>query len=869
MWLKLGIKLTSFKIILNNIFMKKRRLKSILLSLVLLTAHIMRAQPEPEKIKTIDSVLSKLYERGMFNGVVLLADRGKVIYQQSLGVSDIETNEKLTTASSFNLASVSKQFMAMMTMILKERGKLNYEDNVQKYLPAFPYASITVRNLLNHTSGMPEYFDLAIKYNNTLDTLNNEKLIQLLAKYQPPLVFEPGASWQYCNTGYVVLASVIQAASGMRVEDFFRSTITKPLGLKHTFIHYLNMPVATTAGQQRVFGFERKNGKNKLNDLVRLDGVVGDGNVYSSAEDLLKWDQALYTSKLVSRETMAEAFTAVKLKNGSTYPYGFGWGIENGGKKLAHTGGWVGFRTAIERNVEKKTTLIFLSSSSDGIAYPAINQVLTGKPPKLAHTHLVSNVRIIDGAGSPPANGSLRIKDDKIWETGDLTPFPGESVTDGKGLVLSPGFIDSHSHHFGGLQNAPEGIPALNQGVTTIVIGQDGGSYPMDTLAGLIKKRPIAINVASYTGHSSLREEAMGENNLYRISEKVELDKMKELLEREMKKGSLGLSTGLEYEQAFYSNRDEVLQLAKLTAEYKGRYISHIRSEDVNLDEAIEEIIQIGREARIPVQISHIKIAKKDRWGQSGQLLAQLQQARNEGINITADAYPYDFWNSTIRVLFPNRDYTNLKSAEFAANQLFDANKSVMVYFAPIPGYAGKTVAEIAKERNENVAQTLMNLVAIAEDYTKKHPNDNGGVEAIMAKSMEEKDVANFLAWPQTNICSDGSSGGHPRGYGSFTRVLGRYVREQKIMPLETAIYKMTGLTAEHLGITDRGIIAPGNYADLVLFNPETVIDNADIKDGKALSTGIEMVWVNGQLVFQAQKPTGKFPGMLVKKAGD
>jgi N-acyl-D-amino-acid deacylase len=848
--------------------MNKRNL-ALFSILLLLSVGFTRAQPSPEKIKTIDSVLSNLHERGMFNGVVLLADRGKVIYQQSLGVSDIETNEKLATTSSFNLASVSKQFMSMMTMILKERGKLNYDDKVQKHLPAFPYPSITVKNLLTHTSGLPEYFDLSIKYNNTLDTLNNEKLIQLLAKYLPPLVFEPGARWQYCNTGYVVLASVIQAAAGMRVEDFFRATITKPLGLKHTFIHYLNMPVATTAGQQRVFGFERKNGKNKLNDLVRLDGVVGDGNVYSSAQDLLKWDQTLYTAKLVSAASLKEAFTPVKLNDGSTYNYGFGWAIENNGKKLAHTGGWVGFRTAIERNIEKKTTLIFLSSSSEGIAYPTINQVLMEKPPKMPNTHLVSNVRIIDGTGNASVNGSVRIKDNKIWEMGDLTPFPGEAVTDGKGLVLAPGFIDSHSHHFGGLQNAPEGIPALSQGITTIVIGQDGGSYAMDTLAGLIKKRPIAINVASYTGHSSLREEAMGENNLYRIAEKPELDKMKALLKREMKNGSLGLSTGLEYEQAFYSNRDEVLELAKLTAEYNGRYISHIRSEDVNLDEALEEIILIGRDAKIPVQISHIKIAKKDRWGQSIQLLAQLQQARSEGINITADAYPYDFWNSTIRVLFPNRDYNNLKSAEFAVNQLFDANKSVMVYFAPIPGYAGKTVGAIAKERNESPAQTLMNLVAIAEDYTKKHPDNSGGVEAIMAKSMDEKDVANFLAWPQTNICSDGSSGGHPRGYGTFTRVLGRYVREQKIMPLETAIYKMTGLTAEHLGITDRGLISPGNYADLVLFNPETVTDNADIKNGKALSTGIEMVWVNGDLVYEAQKATGKFPGVLIKKPGD
>ncbi len=826
-----------------------------------------RAQYSTQQIKAVDSALTALHQRGMFNGVLLLADHGKIIYQQSLGVSNIQTGEKLSIASPFNLASVSKQFMAMMTMILKERGKLNYDDPVQKYLPAFPYPSITIRNLLNHTSGMPEYFDLALQYNNTLDTLDNNKLITLLAKYKPALVFEPRARWQYCNTGYVVLASVIRQAAGMRIEDFFTSTITKPLGLQHTFIYYLNMPMNPPAALQRVLGFERDaSGKNVLNDLVRLDGVVGDGNVYSSAEDLLKWDQALYSNKLISNATLQDAFTPAKLNNGTTYNYGFGWSIENGGKKLSHTGGWVGFRTAIERNIETKTTLVFLSSGSNGIARAVINDILSGKTPAIPVTQLITHVKIIDGTGAVPVMSAVRIRDSRIWETGDLTAFPGETVIDGKGYVLSPGFIDSHSHHFSGVQNAPEALPAINQGITTIVIGQDGESYPMDTLDYLIKNKHSAINVASYTGHSSLREIAMGANDMLRLSTNNELEKMKEVLQQEMKKGSLGLSTGLEYEQAFFSNRDEVLQLAKLAAKYKGRYISHIRSEDIGEDEAIDEIIDIGRLAKIPVQISHIKISKKGNWGTAAQLLERLQRARNEGISITADAYPYEYWSSTIRVLFPKRDYTKLSSAEFAVNELFDADKSVMVSFKPVPAYAGKTVGAIAKERNESPAQTLMNLVRMAEDYSKKHPGENG-VESIIGKSMDEKDVSNLLLWPQTNICSDGSSGGHPRGHGAFTRVLGRYVREQKLMPLEAAIYKMTGLAAEHLGITDRGIIKAGNYADLVLFNPETVIDNADISNSKALSAGIEMVWVNGQLVYQSQQPTGKYPGVLIRRA--
>ena len=267
----------------------------------------------------------------------------------------------------------------------------------------------------------------------------------------------------------------------------------------------------------------------------------------------------------------------------------------------------------------------------------------------------------------------------------------------------------------------------------------------------------------------------------------------------------------------------------------------------------------------MPVQISHIKIALRDQWGQSARLLAQLERARAEGINITADCYPYDYWMSTLRVLFPKRDYTNRASAEFAVNQLFDPSQSVLARFAANPAYAGKTVGEVAQLRHEKPAQALMDLVAEASAFSRKNP-DAEGVEGIMGKSMDEADVRNFLVWPHTNICSDGANEGHPRGYGSFPRVLGRYVRDQRLMPLETAIYKMTALPAEHLGLKNRGIIASGNYADLVLFNPDTVQDNARIGNNRALSTGIEAVWVAGKLVYQNQKATGTHPGVLIRR---
>ncbi len=839
----------------------------LLLIIVATSFYHASAQFSRDKIKQIDSTLNYLHKRGMFNGTILLAEKGKPMYTKSLGTVSASSNEQITSSSSFNLASISKQFIAMMIMVLKEHGKLNYDDPVNKYLPTFPYNNISIRNLLNHTSGISEYSELSLQYRNTLDTIDRKDVLDLLAEHKPTLKFEPGSKWEYNNSAYVLLGNIIEASSGEEINSYFKKTITGPLQLKHTYMHYQNMPFKEDPHPDLVIGMVRKNGNMMWDDINRFDGTVGDGNIYSSTEDLLTWEQAWYTEKLVKTSTLQEAYTSVKLKDGTTYPYGFGWFIKEPGKIVNHTGSWVGFRNLIERDITKNTTLIMLSSGGNGLARKIITDIINNKNIILPQTQLITHVKIIDGTGNPAVVASVRIADDKIYEIGNLLPIGGEPVTDGKGMILSPGFIDSHSHHYGDLKRNPEAIPTASQGITTIVIGQDGGSYAMDSLTAFLKQRPVAVNVATYTGHATLREEVLGEKNLFRTATQNEVDKMKAILHSEMEKGSLGLSTGLEYEEGFYSNRDEVLQLASTVANDKGRYISHIRSEDINLDEAIEEIIEIGKQAKIPVQISHIKIAKKDRWNSSNELLQRLQIARAEGVNITADVYPYTFWNSTLRVLFPNRDYTNPVSAEFAVTQLFDPNESVLVEYAPVKEYAGKTIAAIAQSRKESNAVTLMHLIQMASDFETKHPEHKGRIEAIAAKSMSEKDVTNFINWPYSNICSDGYKGGHPRGMGAFTRILARYVREKKSLSLETAIFKMTALSAEHVGITDRGIIAPGLYADLVLFNPTTVIDNASIKNPQAISSGIEMVWVNGKLTYNKQKATGEYPGMLIKRS--
>ena len=816
------------------------------------------------QLKTLDSTLTYLYEREMFNGTALVAENGQILYKKAFGTANFATNEPLATTSAFNLASVSKQFFTMMVMILHEQGKLNYDDLVKKHLPEFPYEGITIRHLMTHTSGLPEYFDVVTRYMGSTDTVNNASLLTLFKEVKPALDFKAGDKWTYCNTNYAFLASLIERVSGKKVATFFNEMIVQPLGLKDTYLYSIEMP---TSPKNRVYGFQYLDGKKKIDDLIRFDGVVGDGNIYSSVEDLLTWEQSFYNEKLVKQSTIQEALTPVKLNDGSTYNYGFGWFITEGGKKISHTGSWAGFRNLIVRYVDKKQTVIILCNNGHSEQREAIQNIIESKPYKLPQTHLIRNVQVVDGTGAPAYKASVRIRDNRIAEIGDLELYKNESYTEGGGQVLSPGFIDSHSHHDWSLQDKPEAIAALNQGITTIVVGQDGGGNTIETIENRLKSKPIAINLATYTGHTMLREKTMGglRGALYRQATAKEIEGMKDLLHKEMRKGSLGLATGLEYESAFHSRRDEVLQLAKVTAEEKGRYISHIRSEDTDIDFALDEIINIGRECKMPVQISHIKVSIKSKWGLSKQVLAQLQAARAEGIDITADCYPYDFWQSTLRVLFPKHDYTNPLSAEYAVTDLVDPAGTYLVRYKPNPIYAGKSLTEIAQMRKETPAKSLLYLLATVDDYEQKNPKAES-TEAVMGKAMSETDVMNFLAWSHTNICSDGSTEGHPRGYGAFTRVLARYVRDKKLLTLPNAIHKMTGLTAEHLGIQNRGIIAKGNYADLVLFNPDTVQDNAVISNNKALSTGIEAVWVNGQMVYKNQTGTGKYPGVFVKK---
>jgi N-acyl-D-amino-acid deacylase len=491
----------------------------------------------------------------------------------------------------------------------------------------------------------------------------------------------------------------------------------------------------------------------------------------------------------------------------------------------------------------------------------------TPSKPTAPKSFAIVGARIIDGTGGPSQDGDVRVQNGVIVAIGKNVWRKGDERVDARGMILAPGFIDTHSHHDEdnvggkGLFDHPDALSAVSQGITTVVIGQDGSShYPLADYYKNLKAHPAAVNVASYVGHGSVRSAVMGDKDFKREATSAEIAKMAGLVEQEMQAGALGLSTGLEYDPAIYASRIEVLSLAKVAAKNHGRYMSHMRSEDVALDDAIDELLAIGRQTKMPVQISHLKIAITDRWGQSGKLLAKLDAARRQGIDVTADVYPYTFWQANLEVLFPKRDFTDIKAAEYALTHLTTAQGMRLSGYDANPALVGNTIAEIAKARGTTPAQTYLDL--INEGIRKGKSN------SVMGTSMRDDDVANFILWSHSNICSDGALIDlHPRGAGAFTKTLRWLVRETKQMTFDTAIHKMTALSAAHVGLVDRGRIAIGQAADLVLIDPATVADAATVDNPSANSVGIRAVWVNGVSVYANGQSSGAHPGHILRRS--
>lgn len=466
---------------------------------------------------------------------------------------------------------------------------------------------------------------------------------------------------------------------------------------------------------------------------------------------------------------------------------------------------------------------------------------------------VVRNAQIIDGTGRSAFKADVRIQNGKIVRIGKIKIATKDEIVDGTGLALAPGFIDIHNHSESGLVREGTAANQVSQGLTTLIIGPDGGSpYPLSEYFSKLDGK-IAVNVGSFIGHATLREQVMKDDYLRKATD-AEIAEMQKLLEQAMREGALGLSSGLEYDVGFSASTEELIALAKVAAKHGGVYMTHMRDEEEGMLDALREAIRIGREAKIPVQISHIKMGNSSVWNKSAEAVAIIEEARKAGQDVTADAYPYTAWASTITVLVPSRKHEDRSEVQKGINAIGGPNKVLITSCSSFPAYEGKTLEQAAAIAGKDPVDTYIEIV-------KK------GGAGVIGYGMAESDVKTFYQTPWVMVSSDGGIGSrHPRGTGTFTRVLGRFARENKWLTLEDAVRKMSAMPAARLGLKDRGLIKKGMKADLVLFDPNTVIDNATFTEPQVFSAGIKMVFVNGIKVWDGEKVADAMAGMILKK---
>ncbi len=497
---------------------------------------------------------------------------------------------------------------------------------------------------------------------------------------------------------------------------------------------------------------------------------------------------------------------------------------------------------------------------------------------------VIGNARIIDGAGNPWFRGSIAIKDGKIAKVGRFENAASKKYIDAKNQIVAPGFIDVHAHTEDIYSN-PSAENFIRMGVTTLVTGNCGGSaLNIGEFLGKIKTTPLAVNISSLIGHNTVRTNVLGLEN--RAPTADEQQKMNGLVERAMKDGAVGFATGLIYLPGTFSKTEEVVELAKASSKYGGIYASHIRDEANDVVKAIEEAINIGEQANMPVEISHFKIATGALWGQSALTLGLVDAARKRGLSVTVDQYAYTASSTNLDSRLPSwaiaggREEGKKRMADPATRKKIaaevkeelkkrkfkDLSYAYVASYRPDPTYNGKNIKEITK-----LARGKDDLDSQIEQFMVMY--EKGGAQMVY-RAMDERDVQNIMRQPFTMIASDsgvrafGSGVPHPRGYGNNARVLGRYVRELKIVTLEDAIRKMTSLPAQTFGLKDRGLIREGFAADLVIFDENTVGDKATFEQPHQYAVGFSTVVVNGQVVFDGQQMTKAMSGQALYGPG-
>jgi N-acyl-D-amino-acid deacylase len=495
---------------------------------------------------------------------------------------------------------------------------------------------------------------------------------------------------------------------------------------------------------------------------------------------------------------------------------------------------------------------------------------------------LIRNARVIDGTGNPWFRADIGVKNGKIAAIGNLASASADKTIDAANRVVTPGFLDVHTHVEEGIEKVPRADNFLLDGVTTVVTGNCGGSKTdLATWFTALEQQGIGVNLASFIGHNSVRAAVMGTAN--RAATPEEIGKMQQLIEQEMRDGAIGFSTGLIYIPGTYSNTDEVVALAKASAKYGGVYASHMRNEGEHVMEAITEAVQVGKETGMPVELSHFKIDNRHLWGTSDKTIALVEKFRREGVDVVVDQYPYDRSSTNLGVTLPSWALADgqdairerLTSPDSRARIAVEMQKNLerrgfpdyefamVAAFKADRSYEGKTISEITLMKGG--AKTVAAQIDTILDMMLQ-----GGAQMVY-HSMGNDDVERILRYPNTAIASDGGvrefgvGVPHPRSYATNSRVLAEFVRKRNAITLEDAIRRMTSLPARTFRFKDRGMIREGYAADLLVFDPARIEDKASFQNPHQYSEGFDFVLVNGTPVVENGKLNDVRPGRILR----
>jgi len=522
---------------------------------------------------------------------------------------------------------------------------------------------------------------------------------------------------------------------------------------------------------------------------------------------------------------------------------------------------------------------------------------------------LIKNGTIIDGNNEKSFKANIVIKQGKVKKIGHLSNTKARTVINAKGLYVTPGFVDIHNHSdsYWTLFTIPSLESMLRQGVTTIIGGNCGSSLAplargniiasiqkwadfnevnvnwlsMNEFLNVLEKRKIGVNFGTLVGHATLRRGLIGEE--FRKLKSEEMKTMKRMLEDALKEGAFGLSTGLAYSHAKIASIEEIINLAKVVKKEHGIYTSHIRGEAKELVSAIKETLSIAKKSKISTEISHLKAMGKKNWPSFSRVIEMIEKAKKQGLNVNFDVYPYTVTGSVLYILLPDwvaeggkqmlvkrlKDPTiRIKVIkEMQETQAYEYNKVIIAISPTDRTFIGKKITEIAQTQGVSIEEAIINMLIVSE-----------GQVITFFETLSENNVKLALKNPLAFIGSDGSGYDvdyyrrkkklvHPRCFGAFPRVLGKYVREEKLMNWEEAIYKMTGGPAKKIGLKKRGLLKKGNFADITVFNPKTVIDRATFENPFQYPEGIEYVIVNGKIAIDKGKYTGKMAGRILRKS--